>query len=424
MAQTATAPRQTADQGGAPPPAQPPQQNGAAPAAGGGGGGPKRTKTVEVDRVVGTFHDPEMLNGILQNAHAHYHLVSPATVCPTLPEGFSVIAMLVRVDLLTDCAPADETAKGEAKNNVPAAQRVGVYQLSKHMLNRLANAAGVTMDPPVRKDDRRHPHVVEYETTAHWQTFDLQPIERTGAQRADLRDGSDEIVGWSDRRIQQERATILAKVQTKSELRAIRAILGVKVGFSPEELRKPFLVVKLIADTSRIEDPETRKVVLLERMRRAMGGHRVMFASEMQQATQLHVTATPTRALPPGQHQTSRGAVDVEPEADTFDGRPPAQPPRQQQRRERPLKMPGKKGDPRTGIPIENAETKDLEYWVGRIAKNLGDDSSQDPAHDKRLLEAMQAELLKRGNGGGEGFGDDDGGDFGDDDIPEDIFRT
>jgi len=65
----------------------------------------------------------------------------------------------------------------------------------------------------------------------------------------------------------------------------------------------------------------------------------------------------------------------------------------------KPLYMPGKKGAPK--VRIEDAETKDLKYWSGRLAKGLEEDPDKDYAEqDIAKLNAMRAELARRDGGG------------------------
>ena len=61
-----------------------------------------------------------------------------------------------------------------------------------------------------------------------------------------------------------------------------------------------------------------------------------------------------------------------------------------------PLLLPKKK------IPLDQAEEKDLKYWVGRIAADLEENPNKQYAdRDRALLAGMRAELAKRREGGG-----------------------
>lgn len=55
---------------------------------------------------------------------------------------------------------------------------------------------------------------------------------------------------------------------------------------------------------------------------------------------------------------------------------------------------------PKTGLPLGEAETKDLLYWADRKERALADGSSRYPDADQRDAAAMRAELARREGGG------------------------
>src|SRR5690606_27092471 len=89
--------------------------------------------TRQTEQVVGAWHDARVIDTELRKASESMHLVSPATVCGSLPEGCEVAISLVHVD------PDDSKAGPGEVYNVGG----GKLGLSGVTIKRIGSAAGV-----------------------------------------------------------------------------------------------------------------------------------------------------------------------------------------------------------------------------------------------------------------------------------------
>lgn len=228
--------------GGAPtqPQARPQQGGAVAPASRG-------------ELVTGAFRDPQKATDALRAAQEQAHLVAPATVCATLPEGTEIALAAVVV------------AVGAETYELPG-RKLG---LAKTALDRIAAAAGIDWDPRLcgRLDDGYDPHYCHYRAVGYVRTFDGSVRTITGEVEIDARDGSPQIeeietkARKNDRdprsQVLELRKFLIRHAESKAKNRAIRS-LGLRTAYSPEELRKPFIVAKPMF-TGASDDPEARR---------------------------------------------------------------------------------------------------------------------------------------------------------------------
>lgn len=204
------------------------------------------------DIISGTFRDARKATEVLMHAQQVAHLVAPATVCATLPEGCEVALAAVVVDV------EHETYK--------ISDKLG---LGKTALERIAAAAGVSWDPVLsqRLDDASEPRYCHFRAVGYVRGFDGQMLTRSGEVEIDARDGSpqiEEILTKAKKnnrdpsaQILELRKFLLRHAESKAKNRAIRS-LGVRTSYEPKELAKPFVVAKLMF-TGQSDDPEARR---------------------------------------------------------------------------------------------------------------------------------------------------------------------
>lgn len=205
-------------------------------------------------RVAGAHGDPSDIRSMFTWCAHWGHLISPSTSASSLPLGCEVSMSIVRLNVTTDA----HTVGG------------GKYSLLKHALKMLANAAGISFLPGEshRLDDERDPRYVHYRAVGVWQALDGNILPVTADKELDLRDGSDqtnEVLAQAtgdnekakrdrgEKTLRAMRANILSHAQTKAELRAIRAALGIRA-YTVQDFEKPWVVAKLIF-TGRSQDP-------------------------------------------------------------------------------------------------------------------------------------------------------------------------
>jgi len=129
--------------------------------------------------------------------------------------------------------------------------------LTKHALDKIANAAGITWVSERRIDDRSHPHYCEFEVRGRVTDFDGTVREAFGTKTMDLRqDAGDGVPGRqyaacsSEKQINKVREFMTEQCVTKARNRAIASILGIRRSYTPAELQNPFIIPKLVPDTT------------------------------------------------------------------------------------------------------------------------------------------------------------------------------
>lgn len=312
------------------------------PAAAQGGRSQQAIQRAQQGQVVaGSFGDAKTVNARLREMSDEYHLVAPATVCSSLPEGCEVAISLVSVN-------SDASPNGPGDVYPTGGGKLG---LAKATLDRIAAASGVTWDPQLcrRTDDGRDPHYVAFTAVGYVRNFDGSIRTLTGSKEMDLRPGSPQVDAFHDRakdgkdaekQIREMRLHILGHAETKAKLRAIRS-MGIKTSYTKTDVEKPFAVARLMF-TGRTEDPELRREFALLNARGMLGGIAALYGGSTgtplaqpapAAAPQLSAPMTP-RALEdddylppePTPHQvaTTGTGNDVESSPDATPDGPPA----------------------------------------------------------------------------------------------------
>lgn len=177
---------------------------------------------------------------------SRFNLVTPSTIVQSLPEGCEVAVSMITINPDTNAGEVFKTDSGK-------------LALTGMSLAKVSAAAGISWDPAQchRVDDRSDPRYVEYQAVGGWRLFDGTFVTESAHRAVDLRDGSDEIEKMTDKQLAQQRKFILPLAETKAKNRVIRR-LGIKSGYTAEELKTPFAVARLMW-TGRTEDPELRR---------------------------------------------------------------------------------------------------------------------------------------------------------------------
>ncbi len=239
------------------------RQNGGTRAAAPAAAAPKqpaalaRTSPGQVT-AAGAWLDAQKVDTELRKAAETMHLVSPATVCGSLPEGCEVAISLVHVN------PSSEKSGPGEVYSVGG----GKLGLSGTTLKRIGAAAGVDwdMERSGRLDSGKDPRYCHFRAVGTVRNFDGSIRTLSGEVELDMREGSDQIAAMKARassedgfnsQLRDTRLFLMRHAETKAKLRAI-ADMGLRRSYTAAELEKPFAVARLMA-TGRTNDPELKR---------------------------------------------------------------------------------------------------------------------------------------------------------------------
>lgn len=233
--------------------------------------------------IQGATSDPQAITAKLRELSEQYHLVSPATSCPALPEGCGVAISLVHVD------PNPDPYNGP-KEVYDVGGRLG---LSGTTLDRIAAASGLSWDPmrSGRLDDRRDPHYCLFRAVGTVRNFDGSERTVSGEVEIDARKGSPQIEEICEKakkgrngprdpanQIRELRKFLLRHAESKARNRAI-ACMGVKRSYAPSELSKPFAVARIMW-TGETSDPALRREAFLARQAAMSGSSALLYGAQ------------------------------------------------------------------------------------------------------------------------------------------------
>lgn len=178
-----------------------------------------------------------------------YNVLMPQTALSSVPQGAAISVRTVTIS-------QDLTYSLEG----------GKLGLSGVALDKIAQAAGITWTECRRTDPRTHPYYVEYEVTGQITDFDGSVRVARGVRAIDLRDNAGDGNPGADlaeiqasasakggnpaKRILFAKKFIVPICEAKAKNRAIRRLLAIKGGYTPDELKKPFVVPKLVLDSN------------------------------------------------------------------------------------------------------------------------------------------------------------------------------
>jgi hypothetical protein len=254
---------------------------------------------------------------------------------------------------------------------------------SKHVIDRIGAALGVTWDPVAsgRTDDRTQLYYWTYRAVGHYRQYDGSAVTIQNEYEWDCREDSPRIeelrekaagdkakLAKLDGNIRQMRKFGLARAVTGARLRALSDV-GFKRSYTPEELAKPFVIARVHFD-GRTDDPEERKIFAAQTAASFLGGMQAMYPA-------ARALPAPASASASARHDEEPLDVDgyTEPGEDLDDD---------EQEPERVFLMPD---GPSKGKPITEATDYDLKCTVLMLR--------QDKA-EPELCDAIVDELARR----------------------------
>ena len=354
-------------------------------------------------RIVGSVDTAAEASARLQAASERYHLVSPSTSCPDIPEGMSLAIASVVIDVEHDTHPVGG----------------GKVGLGKSALERIGAALGISWDPRSsgRTDDATDPHYCCWQAVGVMTDFSGIQLQLIGSKEMDLRDGSQAALGAaSQAQLDGARLHIMAHAESKARLRAIRS-MGVRSSYEPGELAKPFVVARMMW-TGRTDDPELRRTFAIMRAESMLGGMRSLYggAPALPSASPMRQLSAP----PPAPAAALPAPAAALPQSAAAPAQQRAAAPRSA-----PASLPASSGA--VVMPYGNAQRQpirevadmDLSWIAGRTRQKLADDpDGRWAAKDRAFLEAVEAEMGRRTGvveAHGEFMGEVDSSEFADD---------
>jgi hypothetical protein len=157
----------------------------------------------------------------------------------------------------------------------PSPQGKGKLALRKGGLVKLDHLAGIKWLHSTRVDDRSDPRKAEYNCSAAVQDIDGTWRTECVSGSIDLNDGAPqaEALAKGDngpKALANARVHIAALAESKAQNRLRRVILGLQDAFTEDEIKLPFVVLKMVPDPS---DPIMRQLI----MRQGIGAETMLF---------------------------------------------------------------------------------------------------------------------------------------------------
>jgi hypothetical protein len=155
-------------------------------------------------------------------------------------------------------------------------EKPGEVALTKLALDKLAQVAGIEWVHVYRVDDTGDdPLKCHYYAEGRMRLIDGTYHYMPANKSIDLNDGSPEANAMSKKlnQLAGARKNIAALAESKAKNRVIRSLLGLRQSYHPSELKKPFLVMKIVPD---MNDPDVKKMVTAQ----MLGMEKYLFAPQ------------------------------------------------------------------------------------------------------------------------------------------------
>ena len=142
----------------------------------------------------------------------------------------------------------------------------GKFALTKVGLLRLEALAGITKWKCESGYLESNPLKAKAVASAEIEDVDGTKREIQQSFAYDLTDGSPQAKKMKPNQLAQARANILTLVETKAMNRVRRSLLGLQSTFSAAELKKPFVIMKLVDAPLDVNDPLIRKLIIMKQL--------------------------------------------------------------------------------------------------------------------------------------------------------------
>ena len=238
---------------------------------------------------------------------SRYNLLTPITSIDRLPEMSRLSVRVVPVDT-SDGGGDCYHSKLFMKSNERAPTKV--------LLDKIAAAAGITWIQSRRIDDRSDPYLCEWEAIAEMVDFDGTKRRIIRSKGVDLRDGAPAVQGMSPGMLKQQRTDIATLAESKTCNRVIRSALAMKQKYTAEELKRPFVIPRLVPDMD-MTDPVVKEAVIQHRL----GAERQLFGPASGPVIDVDPEVHTPELLSPGEDVDEPvSQPDSSPSSDSFPG--------------------------------------------------------------------------------------------------------
>jgi hypothetical protein len=249
------------------------------------------------------LRDPKDLNQALISRRNEAHLLTPyaRTEFGSIARGFVPALRSTMID--------SDPEHGEVYKSW---ERPGELALTKIALTKLGQLGGVVWVKSVRTDDRQDPYLAEFAAEGKVQDMDGTWHNAQATRTINLNDGTPEANKMKENELKKARQNISALAESKAKNRVLRELFGLQQSYKPDELKKPFVVLKLAPD---MEDPEVRRLVQAQQL----GLESFLFQPQEPHESPVPVLASGTSGLelpePPGKADSnSAPVIDIQPE--------------------------------------------------------------------------------------------------------------
>lgn len=212
----------------------------------------------EIAKRTETITTPTQFEAAIAKWTGNYNLLTPFTQITGLAPQHGIIASVVKIN-----PDPSKGGAGEVYNGLPFLN-AGEVALAKIGLRKIAEGAGISITT-VRTDPRTIANLWEFKAIASYRGIDGTVVTREATAEWDLRDGSPRLKGWTKNQVEEGRKNGLRNAETRAINAAIREF-GIKQKYTPAELAKPFLVLR-VAWQPDPSNPDQMRMVAENAMR-------------------------------------------------------------------------------------------------------------------------------------------------------------
>lgn len=173
---------------------------------------------------------------------------------------------------------------------------------TKYALNMMEAAAGVDwLYAEIRRiDDGTIQHYCVYQAAAVVRNLDGTLRRVVESREVDLREGSEQVAKMRPGQLPAARANIQQLAESKAKNRVRRSILLLKANYKPEELKRPFVILKLVPVPEVGLDADVMRSIAIEMARNLYGVPTIVdVARPIAEPLRVSQTAPTPQEIPP-----------------------------------------------------------------------------------------------------------------------------